>query len=102
MLSLLQTAERATSGASVNNYVYQRHAFAYLSAIDHLGDKVIELGCGSGYGMQMLAPSCNCYVGLDKYIPANSRASVNTAFFKVSLPDLYNIGDNTFDTVICF
>lgn len=102
MLSLLQTAERATNNVPVGNYVYQRHAFAYVRAIDHIGDNVIELGCGSGYGMQMLAPSCSWYVGLDKYIPQNRSASINTAFFKARFPDLRNIGDNSFDTVICF
>jgi len=102
MLSLLQTAERTTSAVAVSNYVYQRHAFAYISAIGHLGDNVLELGCGSGYGMQMLAPSCSWYIGLDKYIPNNRRASLRTAFFKARLPDLHNIGDSTFDTVICF
>jgi len=102
MLSLLQTAERATGAVPVSNYVYQRHAFAYVSAIGYLGDHVLELGCGSGYGMQMLAPSCSWYVGLDKYISHNRKASINTAFFKARLPRLYNIGDSTFDTVICF
>lgn len=102
MLSLLQTAERTTNTAPVSNYVYQRHAFAYVKAIDHIGDNVIELGCGSGYGMQMLAPSCGWYVGLDKYIPQNRKAFINTAFFKARFPDLRNIGDNSFDTVICF
>jgi SAM-dependent methyltransferase len=102
MLSLLQTAERTTAIIPVSNYVYQRHAFAYLSAINYMGDHVIELGSGSGYGMQMLAPWCNWYVGLDKYIPENSRASLNTAFFKARFPDLGNIGENFFDTVICF
>jgi SAM-dependent methyltransferase len=102
MLSLLQTAERVASPAVINNYVYQRHAFAYRTAIRYLGDHVVELGCGSGYGMQLLAPSCNWYVGLDKYIPNNRKASINTAFFKAIFPDLYNIGDRTFDTVICF
>ncbi|HVW62155.1 MAG TPA: class I SAM-dependent methyltransferase [Puia sp.] len=102
MLSLLQTAERTTNTVPVGNYVYQRHAFAYVRAIDHIGDNVIELGCGSGYGMQMLAPSCSWYVGLDKYIPQNRSASINTAFFKARFPDLRNIGDNSFDTVICF
>ena len=102
MLTILQTAERATDNAPISNYVYQRHAFAYLKAIDHLGGHVVELGCGSGYGMQMLAPSCNWYVGLDKYIPGHGRVSFNTAFFKARFPDLRNIGDNSFDTVICF
>lgn len=102
MLSLIQTAERTTNTLPVSNYVYQRHVFAYNSAIRYLGDNVVELGCGSGYGMQILAASCNWYVGLDKYIPDNRKADFNTAFFKARFPDLDNIGSNSFDTVICF
>jgi len=47
MIALLKTAERTNNTSSINNYVYQRHVFAYkavpLSYIS--GKQVLELGC---------------------------------------------------------
>lgn len=102
MLALLETAERTKDLSLAGNYIYQRHVFAYHHAASLLGNIVIELGCGNGYGMRLLAPHCQWYTGVDKYAPASRRLSSNTGFFRAALPDLSNIGDHSFDTVICF
>lgn len=101
MQALFATAERTKDFSLADNYVYQRHVFAYQYAARLLGDVVIELGCGNGYGMQLLAPYCQWYTGVDKYAAAK-ELSANSGFFKAALPDLSNIGSNSFDTVICF
>jgi len=102
MIALLQTAERTSNLSQINNYVYQRHVFAYEEAIKYLGNMVVELGCGSGYGTKILAPYCDWFVGIDKHIPSKAFLNSNSAFFKCRFPDLSNIGDNSFDTVVCF
>lgn len=101
MQALFATAERTKDFSLADNYVYQRHVFAYRHAARLLGDVVIELGCGNGYGMQLLARHCQWYTGVDKYAAAK-QLSANSGFFKASLPNLSNIGSNSFDTVICF
>lgn len=101
MQALFATAERTKDYSLADNYVYQRHVFAYQHAARLLGNVVIELGCGNGYGMQLLAPHCQWYTGVDKYAAARTL-SANSGFFKASLPNLNNIGSNSFDTVICF
>lgn len=102
MIALLQTAERTNNLSQVNNYVLHRHIFAYTEAKKYLSNAVIELGCGNGYGMKILAPFCNWYVGIDKTLKGSTSLSANAAFFKSCLPNLNNIGDHSFETVICF
>lgn len=102
MLVLLNTAERAGNLEEINNYVLSRHIFAYIEAKKHIGDVVLELGSGNGYGMKMLSEYCRNYIGVDKFKPNRLALNVNTAFFKSNLPDLSNIGSNSFDTIICF
>jgi len=102
MLALLQTAERTSDRSLINNYIFQRHLFAYQQATGYLGSLVMELGCGNGYGMQLLSPRCNWYAGVDKKIPAQLKMTANSALFKNRLPNLKNIGDESFDTIVCF
>jgi SAM-dependent methyltransferase len=102
MLALLQTAERASPLNEINNYILHRHIFAYQYGKQFLGDVVMELGCGSGYGMKILSPFCKWYSGIDKKLPGRLPLNPNTALFKGRLPKLNNIGNDCFDTVICF
>lgn len=102
MMALLKTAERTNNLSQVNNYVFQRHMFAYKEAIKYLGNLAIELGCGDGYGIKLLAQHCHWYAGIDKYDAGWATLNPRSAFFKSHLPRLNNIGDNCFDTVICF
>lgn len=102
MLAILNTAERAGGFAQVNQYVLSRHLFAYVQAIEYIGDVVLELGCGNGYGMNLLADRCLSYTAIDKCLPGKLQLNAKTALFKSKLPFLGNIGNNSFDTVICF
>jgi 2-polyprenyl-3-methyl-5-hydroxy-6-metoxy-1,4-benzoquinol methylase len=104
MLALLRTGERTSSAYYSNNYVFQRHVFAYQSVIQRrlaTGD-VLEIGCGSGYGMQMVAPYVRCYTAVDKKKPDENVFESNCNFFYEHLPYLKNIADKSMDTVICF
>ncbi|MBS0031884.1 class I SAM-dependent methyltransferase [Chitinophaga sp. 22321] len=103
MIALLKTAERTNNSSYINNYVFQRHVFAYKAVpLQCLKDKqVLELGCGEGYGMEMLAPHTAHYLSVDKKKPAG-QLPANAAFQVCNLPVLTGIADNSFDTVICF
>ncbi len=102
MLSFLNTAERAGKFVDINNYVLNRHVIAYNSAKQYIGKVVLELGCGNGYGMKLLADQVDAYIGIDKYTTINPPMASKTAIFKAELPLLDNIGDNSFDSAICF
>lgn len=102
MIALLNTAERINNLCQIDSYVFQRHVFAYKESIKYLKGLVIELGCGTGYGLKILAPYCDWIAGVDKFVPDSKRINSKCAFFKSHLPQLTNIGNDSFDTIICF
>ncbi|MBV8253382.1 MAG: class I SAM-dependent methyltransferase [Chitinophaga sp.] len=104
MIALLKTAERANNSSFINNYVFQRHVFAYKHILVHrlTGLHILELGCGEGYGMEMVSPYAQHYLAVDKKKPAGQVFANNTSFLQCNLPNLSGIADNSFDTVICF
>jgi ubiquinone/menaquinone biosynthesis C-methylase UbiE len=104
MIALLKTSERTNNLSYINNYVFQRHLFAYQTiSQQHLaGKQVLELGCGEGYGMELLSPHADLYLAVDKKRPAGISFSNRAKFKQCHLPYLADINDNSFDTVICF
>ena len=68
--ALRDTSERLVPGTQTSvrqHLMYLRHRFAYEHAIAHLAPQaaVIEVGCGEGYGTNMLAQHVARVVGLD-------------------------------------
>lgn len=104
MIALLKTSERTNNLSHINNYVFQRHLFAYKAVSKDLlrGKKVLELGCGEGYGMELLSPLTEMYVAVDKKRPAGISFNNNRQFTQCQLPWLSHIPDNSFDTILCF
>lgn len=104
MIVLLKTSERTNNLSYINNYVFQRHLFAYKAIPTDLlrGKKVLELGCGEGYGMELLSPLTEIYVAVDKKRPAGISFNNNRQFTQCQLPRLSHIPDNSFDTILCF
>jgi 2-polyprenyl-3-methyl-5-hydroxy-6-metoxy-1,4-benzoquinol methylase len=102
MSSILNSAERAGNYTDVNNYVMARHIIAYNTVKNVIGKKVLELGCGTGYGMRQLAPLVDTYIGLDKFTNPNAEVPQNAAVFTADFPNLQNIASNSFDSIICF
>ncbi|HVI43694.1 MAG TPA: class I SAM-dependent methyltransferase [Chitinophaga sp.] len=106
MIAFFKTAERTHNSSSVNNYVFQRHVFAYKAVpMWHLENKkVLELGCGNGYGIKLLAPYTRQYIAVDKTLPAGEHLSIppNALYKQCQLPALPFIREHSFDTVICF
>lgn len=104
MIALLKTSERTNNLSYINNYVFQRHLFAYkaISPAYLAGKQVLELGCGEGYGMELLSPLTNRYLAVDKKRPAGVSFNDKVLFKQCKLPFLSDLADNSFDTVICF
>ncbi|TWF42363.1 methyltransferase family protein [Chitinophaga polysaccharea] len=103
MIALLKTAERINNTSFVNNYVFQRHVFAYqVIPMEYLLHKqVLELGCGEGYSLDLLASHTAHYRAVDKKKPP-AALPANASFQTCHLPYLMGIADNSYDTVICF
>ena len=64
--SLPLTGERTVPGIPAENYWFRRHEIAYRFALQHVaGKRVLEVGCGEGYGTALLATTATDVVGLD-------------------------------------
>lgn len=101
------TGERTVPGFSEENYWFQRHLVVYEFIKNFTcGKRVVDLGCGEGYGVDVLASVAESAVGVDL-----SRESLYNARLKYPkhntefvLDDLYNVSDcpdGEFDVVCC-
>ncbi|MEE1167432.1 MAG: class I SAM-dependent methyltransferase [Alistipes sp.] len=95
------TAERVSLEVS-DNFVYQRSRLAYVEAAKLVSGRVLEIGTGTGYGVDIIAPNASEFVTLDKYrsscvdsLPVNSR------FVEAKVPPL-PFEDEAFDCVVSF
>jgi ubiquinone/menaquinone biosynthesis C-methylase UbiE len=102
ILKNIHTAERATEKAVSDNPVFMRQLFAYEQAAKEIHGTVLEIGCGEGYGIKLLAPHSNRYIAIDKYLPANPENFKSVEFIQMEVPLLNGLEDNSFDVVICF
>lgn len=105
-MKILQTAERVSQKDHSDNYVYQRSLLAYLEAAKMISGKVLEIGTGSGYGVDIIAPHTNEFVTIDKYqseLPENHpQGNSNVKFIQMNVPPLTGIPSESFDFVITF
>ncbi len=97
----MQTAERSSHTDLSESVIYNRCLFAYHSVADSIKGKVVELGSGEGYGINLLAPNADYYLALDKY-PLNPELLNKVDFKQIVFPNLEAIPDNTFDIAISF
>ena len=95
------TAERVSLEVS-DNFVYQRSRLAYVEAAKLVSGRVLEIGTGTGYGVDIIAPNASEFVTLDKYrsscvdsLPTNAR------FVEAKVPPL-PFEDEVFDCVVSF
>ena len=59
------TGERTLPGIPAENYWFRRHEAAYEWALPLATGRVLEVGCGEGYGSALLARGARRVVGLD-------------------------------------
>jgi SAM-dependent methyltransferase len=66
MVALPLTGERTVPGVPAENYWFRRHEAAYRFALPHVaGRRVLEVGCGEGYGTALLASAATDVLGVD-------------------------------------
>jgi len=100
----MQTAERVSSQDLTDNVIYQRHIVAYEFASKHIRGRVLEVGSGEGYGINILAPFADEYVAIDKYqtqIPDSASNFKHVQFMQVNVPPL-PFQEHSFDSVVTF
>jgi len=83
-VELQLTGERTVPGIPAENYWFRRHEAAYeFLAPQVAGRVVLEVGCGEGYGTDLLARSARRVVGIDydALTVAHARAGYPAARF---------------------
>lgn len=97
--SRITTAERVSTESS-DNFVFQRSLLAYHAAAERISGDVLEIGTGTGYGIEVVAPHAARFVTLDKHAPA-LPARPGVEFRQATVPPL-PFDDASFDCVISF
>lgn len=97
----LRTAERVSREVS-DNFVFQRSRLAYVEAARRVGGRVLEIGTGTGYGVEIIAPSATEFVTIDKTRSDELPAMpANVEFCEAKVPPL-PFEDESFDYVVSF
>lgn len=99
------TTEITSSQIVSDNPVHQRLFFAYHEAGKIISGNLLEIGCGVGRGLDVLAQSCEHYTGIDKneeLLKSLREAYPQLNFTYQHIPPLSGIADNTFDFVVTF
>lgn len=100
---MLKTAERVFHKDKANNYVFQRSLLAYIEASKIVSGRVLELGTGTGYGIEYIAPKADEFLTLDKFRTDDEPFNhSNVEFRQMTFPPLTGIESNSFDYVISF
>lgn len=94
------TAERVSLDLS-DNYVYRRSLLAYRCAAGMICGDVLEIGTGSGYGAEVLAPKADRFITVDKEAPTQLTLPEGIEFHRMEVPPL-GFGSNSFDFVVSF
>ncbi len=99
------TTEIASDSIPSDNPIHQRLLKAYYLAKPYINGKLLELGCGEGRGVELLAPLSEKYVALDKIdeVIARLKSKYPELDFRQSVfPPFNDIADNSFDTIVSF
>jgi len=102
---VLLTGERLQPGSRLFGVDLARHRAAYAYAIDHArGDRLLDLGCGTGYGTAELAeatPPERAVFGLDRVRPAATSRRPKANFLRADLGGI-PLADASFSTIVSF
>lgn len=98
------TTEIASDKILSDNPIHQRLLKAYYAAKPYIKGDLLELGCGEGRGVELLAPLADSYTGIDKIeevIKVLSEKNPHLKFLSGVFPP-FPFDDNQFDTIITF
>ena len=101
---MIQSAERISQDEASDNYVFQRSILAYHKAGEMVSGRVLEIGTGSGYGIEIVSPVADHFMTIDKTPPSADlyQGKPGVVFKQLSVPPLEGIPSESFDYVISF
>ncbi len=99
------TTEIASDVIASDNPIHQRLLKAYYLSLDYISGDVLEVGCGEGRGVELIAPKASSFTGIDKIsqVVENLKASYPKGDFQqMVIPPFSGLADNTYDVVVSF
>ncbi|MFZ9044678.1 MAG: class I SAM-dependent methyltransferase [Cyclobacteriaceae bacterium] len=98
------TTEITSDQIASDNPIHQRLLRAYYLAKPYIKGKLLELGCGEGRGIELLAPLADQYTAIDKIEPVIDKLKVKYASHRFESGHFPPIPfpDNSFDTIVTF
>lgn len=98
------TTEIASDKIPSDNVIHQRLLSAYHQAKPYIKGDLLELGCGEGRGVELLAPIADSYVGIDKItsVVENLEKRFPDYQFMSGVFPPFPFEDDSFDTIITF
>ena len=97
----IKTAERVSRDVT-DNFVFQRSKLAYVEAAKRVQGRVLEIGTGTGYGIDIIAPMCSRFVTMDKTRSEELGAMPANVEFKEGVVPPLPFADESFDCVVSF
>lgn len=99
------TTEITSDQIPSDNPIHQRLLKAYYLAVPYIQGELLELGCGEGRGVELLAPHCDQYLGLDKIGEVIEKLQSNypSLEFRQSIfPPFDEVPDDRYDVIVSF
>lgn len=99
------TTEIASDKITSDNPIHQRLLQAYYLAKNYIHGEVLEIGCGEGRGISLLAPEAISYTAVDKIgkvIDTLSLQHPEIKFIQSNIPPMSELESNSYDVVISF
>ena len=99
------TTEIASDSLVSDNPIHQRLLQAYYLAVPYISGDLLEIGCGEGRGVELLAPKANRYMAIDKIQEVIDRLSAkypDVDFVQAHIPPITTVEDNAFDVIVSF
>lgn len=103
-MAFFKTEVTSDSLAS-DNPIHQRLLRPYIYVKDKVGGTVVEIGCGDGRGIDLLAPLSSRYIALDKNTAVIEKKKTDHPQLEVieaTIPPIRQIADQTADVLISF
>ncbi len=97
----IKTAERVSRDVT-DNFVFQRSKLAYVEAAKRVQGRVLEIGTGTGYGIDIIAPNVDRFVTMDKTRSEELGVMPENVEFKEDVVPPLPFADESFDCVVSF
>ncbi len=94
------SSEITSSEIQSDNPIHQRLFFGYYLSEKYVKGKVLEIGCGTGRGLEILLNSSDHYTGIDKntgLIEEHSQKYPDSVFIDEHIPPLSKIETSSMD-----